>query len=372
MRLSGLADAEGYRFQEPAPGLIQSDGDSLFVPRLSLFLDAQAGSKIYVFAQARADRGFDPGDEGSRERLDEYAVRFTPADNGAFNIQAGMFATFVGNWTPRHDSWSDPFITAPLPYENATGVWDIEPAPSARTLMLWGGVGPRPEPGFPDKDRSVPIIWGPDYTTGAAVFGQIGGVQYAAEVKNAALSSRPEAWDADAVDARYPTVSARLGYLPNPMWTIGFSASAGVYLRSSAAPLLAPGYGLGDYREVLFGQDAAFAWHRLQLWAESFEARFEIPTVGAPATYAYYLEAKYKFTPQLFGALRWNQQLFSSVPVAGAGPARWGANVWRIDAGPTYRFTPHTQFKIQYSVQRQDSSLRGASELLAGQFTVRF
>ena len=29
-----------------------------------------------------------------------------------------------------------------------------------------------------------------------------------------------------------------------------------------------------------------------------------------------YIEAKYKFTPQFFGALRWNQQLFSTIPVS--------------------------------------------------------
>ena len=34
------------------------------------------------------------------------------------NVQAGKFATVVGNWIERYDSWNNPFITAPLPYEN--------------------------------------------------------------------------------------------------------------------------------------------------------------------------------------------------------------------------------------------------------------
>src|SRR3954467_11584822 len=60
-RLSGTLDLEQYRVQLPAPGLIQGTNRDLFNPRLTLFLDAQFGSKLYVFAQARADRGFDPG-----------------------------------------------------------------------------------------------------------------------------------------------------------------------------------------------------------------------------------------------------------------------------------------------------------------------
>ena len=62
--LSGTIDLEVYHFEQPAPGLIDSTRDSLFNPRLTLFLDAQAGSQIYFFAQARLDRGFDPSDHG--------------------------------------------------------------------------------------------------------------------------------------------------------------------------------------------------------------------------------------------------------------------------------------------------------------------
>src|SRR5919108_6668488 len=67
-RLSGTLDLEFYNFQQPAPGLIDSKSDNLFNPRLTLFLDAQAGSQFYFFAQARLDRGFDPSDQGAEIR----------------------------------------------------------------------------------------------------------------------------------------------------------------------------------------------------------------------------------------------------------------------------------------------------------------
>ena len=60
VRLSGTLDLEIYNFEQPAPGLIDSSIDTLFNPRLTLFLDAQAGSHVYFFSQSRLDRGFDP------------------------------------------------------------------------------------------------------------------------------------------------------------------------------------------------------------------------------------------------------------------------------------------------------------------------
>src|SRR4051794_7857640 len=61
-RLSGLLDLELYGIDQPPPGLIYTDDSVLVNPRLSLFFDTQLGRHIYVFAQARADRDFDPAD----------------------------------------------------------------------------------------------------------------------------------------------------------------------------------------------------------------------------------------------------------------------------------------------------------------------
>ena len=110
----------------------------------------------------------------------------------------------------------------------------------------------------------------------------------------------------------------------------------------------------------------------LWVWAEFYEARFEVPRVGDADTFAYYFEAKYKFTPQLFGALRWNQQLFDSVDAAGEGKLRWGQDLGRLDISAGYRFTPHTQLKLQYSFQLQTDGPGQTNHLLAAQFTVRF
>jgi hypothetical protein len=388
VRASGLLDLESYYVPQPPPGLIETDENFLFNPRLTLFLDAQIGPRVYAFAEARADRGFDPHERGADARLDEYAVRISPWDDGRFNVQVGKFATVVGNWVQRHQSWDNPFITAPLPYENVTAISDKK-APGSPQEFL-GKPSPETEEyeyakpgesageysqaggGGTEKYERNPIIWGPSYASGLAVFGAIGKFDYAAEIKNASLSSRPESWDATEIGWEHPTFSGRLGFRPNEMWNLGFSTSAGPYLRPEAAATLPAGRGIGDYREVLFGQDIGFAWHHLQLWAEFYETRFEVPRVGNADTFAYYIEAKYKFTPQFFGALRWNQQFFATVPGGEGGREPWGDDLWRIDLALGYRFTPHTQLKLQYSVGRQESDSPGVSHTVAGQLTVKF
>jgi hypothetical protein len=294
-------------------------------------------------------------------------------DRSGPNIQIGKFATVVGNWTTRHNSWTNPFINAPLPYEHLTGVWDSEVPKASDALLRWSHV----LPGLPsfiterEKYMRLPIIWGPSYATGAAIFGVAGKMNYAIEVKHAALSSRPETWDRTRDTWNHPTISGRLGFRPDESWNFGFSASEGSYLRPFAQPTLAPGHGRGDYRQIVLASDVSFAWHKLQLWAEVYGARFEIPIIGDADTLAYYVEAKYKFTPRFFGAWRWNQQLFGDIIDRGT-PTRWGKNTSRIDLAGGFRFTPHLQLKLQASVQHEADTARDYDRTLATQFTLRF
>jgi hypothetical protein len=364
VRLSGTLDLEIYHFEQPAPALIDSSIDTLFNPRLTLFLDAQAGSHVYFFSQSRLDRGFDPSDNGAQIRLDEYAIRVTPWDDGRLTLQIGKFATVVGNWVPRHLSWENPFINAPIVYENVTPVRD-KFAPDSVFDFVYGFY-------YYQKYAFNPVIWGPSYASGISASGRLDRFDYAVEMKNASLSSRPESWNVTESGFEYPTFSGRLGYRPNEAWNFGLSGSEGPYFRREAEATLPPGRDIGDYREFVLGQDASFAWRHLQVWVEFYEARFEVPLVGNADTFAYYIEAKYKLTPQLFGAIRWNQQLFGDVSEPSGGSIRWSEDLAQIDLAVGYRFTSHTQLKFQYSYQRETTGQRNDNHLIAAQLTTRF
>lgn len=358
-RVSGLLDLEYYHYPQPPPGLIRADGHNLFNPRLSLFVDSKIGPNVYFFAQTRVDAGFDPTDLGTQWRLDEYALRITPWSDGRFNLQIGKFSTVFGGWIERHLSWDNPFVNAPLPYETASLVSD-------RELPLTGQSF-RGVPAF-NKYEFLPIIWGPSYSMGLSAAGTIGIFEYAVEVKNAPIASRPESWD--DFDFSRPAVDLHLAMQPNQAWRFGVSAAEGPYLAIDARPL--PQAEGGDYRQFVLGQDVSWARGHWQVWAEAIEARFEVPRLGNADVFSYYLEARYQITPQLFGALRWNQEFFSSENDPAGRPVATAHDVSRIEGAVAYRFTAYTQLKIQYSLARGDFVSDSLHSTFAAQFTVRF
>jgi hypothetical protein len=84
------------------------------------------------------------------------------------------------------------------------------------------------------------------------------------------------------------------------------------------------------------------------------------------------VEARYQITPQLFGAVRWNQQIFGMIRDDDGDWTRWGRNASRIDFAVGYRFTEYTQLKFQYSLLEEHPAQNRYNNLLAAQFTLRF
>jgi len=196
--------------------------------------------------------------------------------------------------------------------------------------------------------------------------------EWALEVKNAALSARPEVWDARARGFTHPTVNGRVGWRPNAAWALGASLSGGTYLREKAAATLAPGRQIGDYHQHLAGLDGSYAWRHWRLWAEVFATRFEVPRVGDADSLAYYLETRYALTPRLSAALRWNQQFFGTVEDDAGRDRAWDRDAWRVDTALGYRFNRHLQGKLQYSYFRQHGNLQQGEQLVAAQLTLKF
>ena len=228
----------------------------------------------------------------------------------------------------------------------------------------------------------LPIMWGPGYASGAAAFGTIGQVDLAAEVKKRLHLLASDVLDLDKQGFRDPTYSGHADWRPSPTWRFGLSASVGPYLRPDTGvdsemgekplPVFPKGKGISDYNQTTVVEDITFAWRHWQVWAECFESRFEVPRVGPADTVAYYVEGRYKFTPQLFAALRWNQQLYSEVPIGDGQFDQWGNDVWRIDAALTYRWTERIQTKVQYSFTDQNLPAAHEEHLVAGQLTVKY
>ena len=354
--LSFLADLDLF-VPEAAPqgtlGLINDD--AFLQPRLSAFFDAQLGSHVSAHAQMRVDRGFDPGVRpGGDVRLDEYYVQWRVFDDARLDVRAGRFATAFGAWSARHLSWDNPFVTAPLAYDDMLPLTDAAAPGSLAAFAARRNAA--------DKTAAwVPILWGPSYATGASASGRLGDFDYALELKNAALSSRPSRWDAiEQHEFNTPaTVTGRVAWHPVPDWGLGASFSHGPWMV------------VGDADQTTLGIDASYAHGHWQVWSELMQSRFEVPGIGEVRTTSGFIESKYKLTPSLWLAARWNQSWNSDIPGL-ASDVTFDLNAWRADLALGCRINRHTQLKLQYSVGDKRGADPEGDHLLAAEMTVKF
>ena len=361
--LSVLWDMEVYTIDQRSPAILVSDDDVLFNPRLAFFIDTVIGRHFYSLVQARIDRGFDPGAAGNLDaRFDEYLLRYLPFADNRLQLQAGKFATVVGNWVARHDSWRNPLINAPLPYENITTVSDNNVPADYAALIARRDLDDV-------KGSWLPIIWGPAYTSGFSASGVLRQFEYALEFKNASISSRPYVWNAQNRGFGDPTWSGRIGFRPDAAWRLGASFSHGPYLIEHG--ILPPGKVRGDYDQTTLALDAAWSHRHLEVWAELFASRFEVPNTDDADTLAYYVEAKYGLSAKWNLAARWNQQFFSTMENGTGGQSRWDRNTWRMDTGLGYQFDRHLQARVQYSYTHKDGPLQQGEQTVSAQLTLR-
>lgn len=360
--VSGLLDLEAYLPEQQALGLLETDDEVFFNPRLTLMLDLQMSSHWRAHAQMRADRGFDPGfAPDGQTRLDEYFVEWKPLASDALNFRTGKFATAFGAWTSRRLSWDNPFVTAPAAYSDMLPITDRTAAPAA------GFANRRNVP--ENRQTWVPILWGPSYASGASVFGRTQHFDYAVEVKNASISSRPEAWDVVQNGWDATTFTGRLGWRPAPEWTLGTSFSHGPYLLEEAEPTLTRGQDYRDYDQTTFGLDAGYAHGPWQLWGELMTSTFEVPNVGEVHVVSGFLEARRRLGARTWAAARWNQSWFGNLP----GTSReWDRDGWRLDLAIGHRLSRNLQAKLQYSLAERTGHDQEGDHLLAAQVTLRF
>lgn len=339
LRLATRVITEAWLVDQPAPGVLDFESDGFLAPRIDLMATASVGEDWSGHMLARWDRGFDPGTSpGGEMRLDEAFLRWQPFGDARLQWQIGKFATVFGGWPNRHDFWDSPFLSAPLPYSRILGVSDTEKIGPNLTETR------RDLPD--DKANWVPMVWGPSYSLGTAILASSEHFDFALEIKNSSLSSRPEEWDHTSHFLDQPTVTARLGWRPDVSLAFGLSGSHGGYLRPGAERGLQPGKDREDFTQSTIGLDAHWAWHHLMIHGEVLATRFDTPG-GYLDTLGWYLEARQKLNARAWLALRFGQQFSSEI----SRPSRnlaWERDAWRMEAALGYRLSESALLKLEY------------------------
>ena len=318
LSVTGIADVETWFTDDRSPELTKNDGHPAALGRVHV-QGALRASHALSFVALSEFEGGSAEDGGVAVSLDLGIVRLTPARQ--LLLDAGRFPSPVGAFATRRLSPTNPLIGTPA--------------------------------GYPTT-----------YPTGVMASGAVGRVDY-----RAALVTLPVTGE-----EYFPAAAARLrpalgfGVTPVIGLRLGASYTAGPYLNGDLPSRLLGGAPWTAYHERVGGVDARFSRGYLELFAELQASRYEVPQRASPVRgTAYYLEAKYTWTPRLFTAVRLERTLY---PVVKPQDSIWYAsstNRYDGEAGVGYRLGPETLIKASY---RQDRDGRAFALQLSQLFDV--
>jgi len=312
--LSGSFEHTFLAVEGPSPSLVKFDEGEYYLPRLGVELDIRPSEQFYFHANARYDRGFDPGDVPDGEvRLDEVFLRYSPLGDHQLNFQFGKFATSFGGYVRNHNFYDDPFLIAPLPYGEILGVGVVNPRANSSAAIAGRFNGTIPGIFEVKKINWASTVWGPAYATGGSVFGSVEKFDYAFEIKNVEPGAHSNQWDASISDFDDPTFSGRIGYRPNASWNLGLSFSRGPYLNPEANSLLPAGLDRGDLPNTKFGFDARWSHRKLIFSGEVIYSRYETLETEDLESLSWYLQTRWKTSPRFWLAARLGQTINNDV-----------------------------------------------------------
>lgn len=351
-------DAEAYAPMDSVAGLIKEQ--SPFAGgRASLFLDVFAGSRTYGMVELRVDRGEAPSDRGIDARIEQAFVRFTPA---AFdlNVQAGRFVSPFGNYPQRHHSTADPFIRPPLSYDYRTTVSATKIPGGNDGFIEW-----KNEPEL-FRPAGAPPVWAAPYQIGVMAFGTMRKLSARVAVMNSSPSSEPDEWDYDSDQFRRLSLVAHGAYQFSPELRAGLSYNRAPYLAESAALLLPANRSIADYTQQLIGAEITATRGFVEIRGELLHDTWQTPRVMEdPIEVSYYLEGKFKLSPGMFAAIRFNEMRFNEIPRSNGISEPWDYTIRRWQLAGGYRVTEHFEARGELMVNDTEGRFDPADNLLS-------
>ncbi len=255
--------------------------------RTRLFFDAPLGDNSSAFLQLMTDNN-------SVIIYGAY-IRFTNLADKYLNVQVGYIPTTVGSFGARVYSDKNPLIGTPLVFNyhsNLVGFIDD-------TMRTVDQLLARRDTRY---NIGLPVVYDACWNTGAEFYGSVGKLDYSLSLLSGAVSLPTLEQYKDV-----PQVTSKLNYYFNPGLMVGVAGFYGPYLSEYVyADKIPDGHDYVDYMNSGVGYDFYWAVRHLEVFSESYWAKWEHPYLPDLSVSSGYVEAKYKLAPGWYIAGRYD------------------------------------------------------------------
>lgn len=294
-------------------------------------------------------------------------VRLKPFANRDIDVQAGRIPSVFGAFS-RHPYGADnPLIGYPLAYQYLTSLRpDALPASPDDLIRMRGRGWLSSFPiGSQTPKAGLPLVNAVDMDTGVEVHGATPWMELAASVTTGSLSN-PLVRDNNTGKQ----VAGRAAFRPVTGLVAGVSVSRAPYVATTAADaaLALP----ARFVQRALGLDVEYSRDHYLFRVESVMSEYTLPTI-TPSLRAVgtAIEGRYKVTPRLYTAARFDHLGFSSITGIGR-TTTWEAPVTRWETGVGYAVQRNTHVRLSFQHDTRDGGRVRKMTALSGQILYWF
>jgi hypothetical protein len=321
-------------------------------------------------------------------RLSALYARVRPHTSWPLDLLAGRVPPVFGAFSKYRYGADNPLVSRPLPYQYLTTLrYDAVPANADTLLRVRGrgwlvpygpppGAGGTAQPPLSGAEAGLPPISTTRWDTGVEAHFETNRVEASVAYTLGTLS-QPLVEENNSGRQ----LAARVVWRPTPGLGLGVSAAGGgEYLERGVVGALPAPADDGTYRQRGLGADVEFSTAYLRVRGEYLHLQWDAPVIDAPridsplAAIAGILELTCRVRPRIDLAARGDYLGFSDITgtLYGGAPTTWDANVWRAEAGGSYRFTRRLRLKLVYQHDWRFGRTRSTAGFPAAQLSYWF
>ncbi|HET7217807.1 MAG TPA: hypothetical protein VFJ02_07150 [Vicinamibacterales bacterium] len=299
-------------------------------------------------------------------------LRVRPWPAHAFDVQVGRIPPSFGAYGRRAYQSDNGFIGYPLAYQYITSLRpDAIPATVADLLVMRGRGWQASYPvGSQEPGPGVPLISAFRWDTGVQAHWEGRRVEATGGITAGTLAA-PRARD----DNDGKQLSGRVAVRPVIGLIVGASAARGEFLSKDVIALL-PDQS-GPHAQTAFGADGEYSRDHWLVRGELIWSRWNMPLTTPQTTedldaLSGWIEGRYRITPRIVAAARFDRLSFSSVQ-AGTGIVRtWDAGVRRFEADAGYYLQRNLMLRFAVQHNERDGGRVRSRTYLSGQIAYWF